>query len=443
MQVQARHQAVLDGDKAEDNFKAALTGSFVKAKTELPGNQWAQSVQNEGSDLMAKMQGDPANAHIAGYLKSRLPALLNVMTYQARDAGVVATAKEHADQADALQGSLATQAAGDWVIKPDGSFGDGPVASAIAKKNASIGDALWGKYPAARAQFIANYQAKLTKARGQMIASDHPEQMGAFLKANAGAFTGDEKLGYLGKANESFRMAQSTIDARKDQLRADELNYQASYIKQNGAPDMARLSTAAQLEHITNGDFRGFTGRDYQMPSDPATLTNYNHAIDSAPSLDALESIKANARSAADHKLLSGADIPVLDDRVDKRIEFIKTTVGKTDLDVRNMLKRIYYPYTAHDRSLSARYPGIFEQAHAQALGAYESATFGKPSDPAVYWQAYEKATKSFPRPGVDPGDVTPTPLPVPVTDAEAIKAKEVAKSLGIITKPLGPVSAR
>ncbi len=573
LEVQGRHQQILDSDAAEENFKSQLTQSLISAKQSLPGNQWADAVQKSGATLSQKMLDDPANQHIAGYLKQRLPALLAVMHDEALQSGAVETAKNQHDQYELLQKNMAGQAGADFIYKPsdqpifkeegpdqyaaafarnkefatggaydtklspeqekayrqwvsdkgvptdpnatttdydmrgffkempqeaaawqkgqhfpdtyktpydttfsaeskyakpgtplqwqgdalidtrtgqlvagsNGGFQDGPAAQAIRKKQSGMVNAMWANNPDARNLLNQKFDQMVTQERGQAIARN-PDSAGMtlkFIKANPGVFDPVQQTNLLAQANQARDARMREIDSQYASDRASVLDYQQQYIAQHRQPDLVRLNDDAQHQRITGEDYRKLTGRDYQMPSDPTTLTNYDTAIEHAPSIDALQTIKANARSAADHKLLSGADIPTLDDKVDKRIEYIKTTVGKADIEAKSMLQRIYYPVQGtgpqadHDRALERRYPGIFKQAYEQAEGIYKSMMVGKESDPAAPWAAYEKATKTFPRPGQIKEEPTPKPLALTVTDAEALKAIEVAKRKGLI--PSGP----
>src|SRR6266851_3503342 len=170
--VQARHKNILDADAAEERYKDQIAKVYADAK-QLPGDQWASTVQQQGNEISQKMIGDPANAHISGYLQQRLPAIQGSIYRDALMAGTAQTAREQDTQLKALGTKLAGAAGGDFGVAQDGSITEGPESVAARTKYAGMIDQMWPKNPQAAAFYKQQFEDQATVERAQALARNH------------------------------------------------------------------------------------------------------------------------------------------------------------------------------------------------------------------------------------------------------------------------------
>lgn len=373
LEVQGRHQQILDADAAEENYKNTLTDAYVKAK-QLPGAQWAPTVQQQGSDLAKQMLADPANAHIVPYLQKRLPAIQGLIYRDALEAGATQTAREQDGQLKVLTKGLAAQAGADF----GPNFADGPTAQAARQKANSLIDAMWPKNPSAAGFYKSEFENQIVTERAQAIARNRPELLGDFLNANSDKFSPQQQGALMNTATMAINAPLRRIEANNNAARAAAIQYQNDYIAKNGQPDVARLDHDAQFKLITDGDYRNFTGRDYQMPSDPAILASYRAQIAHAADSSELETIKANARAAADHKLLNGGDVPVLENMAQQRIKYFQSEQGQEHKNGIDQIRRAYQNLGQnafiYNKLAAIKGQPTLAELHANALNDFNAA---------------------------------------------------------------------
>lgn len=430
--IQQQHQQVLDQESARQMFAAQSKETEVKVKTELPATQWHTAYQQQMSQWADKFANDPNNAHISKFVTNQLPAMIRVQSADILEQGVAQTAHDQQAIWETQRGTLSNERAPAYLPE---SFTDSPQGQVIRSHVQNLLQARWPNSPDVQKAELAKFDQDTLQKRGESIAAFHPELMHDFVKANADKFTGDQVIGFLGKSNESRRMAQATIDAEFDQTRAAALNYQKDYVAANGRPDFGRLSSDAQFERITKQDFQRLAGYEYELPTPRTTLTGLDSNIANAPTIDDLKSIKADIEGMARNKLMNGGDVPTYNDMINKRIEFIRTTAGTADQNVRNAMRDFYSqarsgPQMQADRQWEMQNRGVFTQTMESAMGRYEALTYAKPNDPTEYWKAMDEVIKQHPRPS-NPDAVAPDLGSLStVTDYDALRALAIARSM-------------
>jgi len=428
--VQTRHKNILDADAAEENYKDQIAKVYADAK-QLPGNQWASTVKQQGDEISQKMIGDPANAHISGYLQQRLPAIQGMIYREALEGGASQTAKEQHDQWTALSAKLAGVAGGDYGIAQDGSITEGPESVAARTKAAGMVDTMWPKNPQAAAFYKQQFEGQATLERAQALARNpdatHPALLQDFIKANPGKFTPQQESSLFSAQTMAIGAPVRTMEANASAARMAAIQYQQNYIKQNGQPDMDRLNNDAAHRVIDDRDFRGFTGYDYTVATAPDVLDGWHQRIASANSEDEINGIQRDIGLAGATRQLDGRSASELNLELRQNLTGIKTPAGPANIRARAAIDANYYPETRQDRIMEMRQPGVFARARQQARMAYEATTYGHPAEaPSFYQKAMEDAVKANPRPsrGGAPAarpPLTPGPMPA-VTDDDARK---------------------
>ncbi len=435
--VQARHKNILDADAAEERYKDQIAKVYADAK-QLPGDQWASTVQQQGNEISQKMIGDPANAHISGYLQQRLPAIQGSIYRDALMAGTAQTAREQDTQLKALGTKLAGAAGGDFGIAQDGSITEGPASVAARTKYAGMVDQMWPKNPQAAAFYKQQFEDQATLERAQALARSpdaaHPTLLQDFIKANPGKFTPQQESSLLSAQTTAIGAPVRAMEANAGAARMAAIQYQQNYIKQNGQPDMDRLNNDAAHRVIDDKDFRGFTGYDYTVATAPDVLDGWHQRIASASSEDEINGIQRDIGLAGATRQLDGRSASELNLELHQHLTGIKTPAGQANIRARAAIDSNYYPETRQDRIMEMRQPGAFARARQQATMAYEAAIYGHPAEaPSFYQKAMEDAVKANPRPsrGGTPAARPPlAPGPTPaITDDDARKIAAYMKA--------------
>lgn len=419
--VQQRHQQILDADAAEENFKASMAQTLVNAK-QLPGAAWAPTVASQSADLIQKTLEDPANSHIAPYLKARLPAIAGMFHTQALESGAAQTAKEQDDQYNVVTGNLAAQVGDNYQVNPDGTIGDGPAAQAARAKNDGFAKAMWGQNPNMLAVKQQQFDDKAVMQRAQAIARNpdaaHPDLLNTYLNQNAGKFDPQQESQLKSSFDQAVRepirqaetahgLAQVGLKQQLDQMSA--------------AHDPNLVSKAAQAVQdgfLSQEDYRNYAHAKYYDPSAPGVKEFWQNKITDDPF-----SVSAADISAIDPNTLNGPDRNSLVawrvDTLNAAKKPLKAAYDKAQQDIRDMFPRGYMPEDFTHRT----------ENMARALGdmktAYDAGEFEKPTEMQKYVDQIRDryAPKSKP--------IAHVPLPSTITRDQALKAAERAKSVG------------
>lgn len=313
---------------------------------------------------------------------------------------------------------------------------DGPGAIAARQKMASLAGAFWGNNEFQRNRQMQLFDDSLTMQRAQAIARNpdaaHPDLLNTYLNQNAGKFTPEHESQLLSAQTTAVSAPIRQMEANLSATRASSLSYQDQYIAQNGHPDMARLDSDAQFHRIDATDYQRYTGRNYEMQTPPATLDAYNKQIAQAPDPDELNQIKANIHQAAANKLISGADVPVLENKIDEGAKYFKTEAGQETKQGMDQIRRAYQGFgmkgSVYDIQAQTGGKPTIAQLHENALADFWAATSGV-TDRAKIHDAWTKAIKDN-QPDFGPMKDTPVSAPPPMPDSAKI---DLGRRLGLI----------
>jgi hypothetical protein len=222
---------------------------------------------------------------------------------------------------------------------------------------------------------------------------------------------GNQQMAAIGHANQTLTQGARQIDVNYGQARAAAIKYQQDFIAKNGHPDLERLENDAAHSVIEPKDYAGFTGMEFQRPTPQPVLDSWTSQIKNAGSEDEINALRVNIGFAGASKQINGRDVAPLQMMAEQRAKELKTPAGQADIKAKAALEANYYPISREDQRLEARYPGIFARAKQQAMAAYEADTYGKPSDPAKYQEALQKAMRSVPHPGGPPSATKVEPV--------------------------------
>jgi hypothetical protein len=406
---QGRHQQIIDSAGAEENIKDQFNQIRVDAR-QLPGNQQAQYVKDQTTAVGKQMLEDPANAHIRGYLGTRIPQLQGVVLDDARLYGAEQTMRDQKAQNDRLdQKVAANDVAGSYVVGPDGKVIDNPKGTAGPARQQVYGryDAMFPQNPIMAGALKHDFDIKATEARAQYIARNpdaaHPDLLNNFIEQNRDVITPQMETelhnAQTAAVNEPMRQQEAGWTA----LRASSIQYQQDFIAKNGHPDMARLEKDAQWKRIQPEDYQRFSGQQYVEPTPKGTLDAFDTAIAGAKSEDDIDAIRFGIESSAANKTMNGRDVPALNVKLQEKLRHLRTEAGPADVTASGGLEDYYTP-NANERLRLGGTGGLaeFESAKKKALTIYKSMTFGHPTDPEAYTKAAEAAKKAVPRPTVE-----------------------------------------
>jgi hypothetical protein len=406
---QGRHQQVIDSASAEEDLKDQFNQIRVDAR-QLPGNQQAQYVKDQTTAVGKRVLEDPNNAHIRGYLGTRIPEIQGVVLDDARLYGAEQTMRDQRAQNDRLdQKVAANDVAGSYVVGPNGKVIDNPKGTAGPARQQVYAryDAMFPLNPIMAGALKHDFDIKATEARAQYIARNpdaaHPDLLNNFIEQNRDVITPQMETelhnAQTAAVNEPMRQQEAGFTA----LRATSLQYQQDFIAKNGHPDMARLESDAQWKRITPEDYQRLSGQQYFEPTPPGVLASYQTQINNATSEDELVGIKANIGFAAANKVVNGRDAGPLDMLATNRLRHLKSTAGSAETTQTERIRQVFeYNGSSDDMIIHNLNPSALPNAREHAMSIFKAEIAAHPEDPAAYTKAADKALNAVPRPTME-----------------------------------------
>lgn len=286
--LQAKHQQILDSATAEEKAKSDLSQQMVDIKTNQPPQQWASKFKEFADDYQEKTIGDPANAHIADYLKLRLPQLTGLMATDALESGAVATAQQQHALAEALGKQKAQEAAPDYKFLPESfTIKNGPGADAARAQMLGIYKSIYGGRPDMLNAMMANWDREVTVERGKAIAMDTksaPGLMDAFAKSNN--FTPEQQVELRNMRISAIEAPYHAVTAAHEAAKGEAITT-LDQMAHNHDPSIATVAYQQKLAgNLTAEEYENYTHSKWRDPyatSAPGLVESYLKDIDQNP----------------------------------------------------------------------------------------------------------------------------------------------------------------